>query len=316
MIVIGTAVALLAGAGWTATSLLASAATARHAPAGRFVEVPGGRLHYAESGIDVAGQPAVVLLHGASSTHSDLFATLGPRLGGAHVLAFDRPGHGWSDRLGGREMADPARQAAAIRAALERLGIRRAVVVAHSLAGALATRLALDAPDLVSGLVLLGAVTHPWPGGITWYYHPASTPVLGPLFARLVAAPVGHLVLEASIAGVFTPQMPPPGYADLAQTRLVLRPDSFVANAEDVAVMKAFVTEQAPRYGELAMPVVAIAGEADDVVWTKIHSVGITRQARDARLITLPGVGHMPHHVVPGLIADEILRLVGPRSGA
>jgi pimeloyl-ACP methyl ester carboxylesterase len=301
----------LAG-GWAASGLLAAAAEAGSPPAGRFVPVRGGRLHCVDTAPDDAGKPVVVLLHGASSHHADLLNLLAPRLGPAvRILAFDRPGHGWSDRLGGREMASPARQADAVLEALSALDVRRAVVVAHSLAGAMAARMALEQPDRVSGLVLLGAVTHPWPGrAITWYYHPAAHPLIGPAFVRTVLIPVGSAILERSIAGVFAPQPMPADYPAEARLRMALRPAVFEANAQDVAGIYDFVAAQAPRYAKLAMPVTAIAGEDDGVVWTHIHSHGITREARHGRLLVLPGVGHMPHHAAPDLVAAEISRLL------
>jgi pimeloyl-ACP methyl ester carboxylesterase len=306
-----TVLATVAAAGWTATGLVGAHAEQRHPPSGRFVALPGGRLHLVDSGEPFAGAPVIVLIHGASSLHADLLATLGPHLlGKARVIAFDRPGHGWSERLGGRDMADPARQADALVAALAAIGVTRVTLVAHSLAGAVATRMALDRPDLVHGVVLLGAVTHPWPGAaITWYYHPGATPGIGALFSRLIAIPAGSLMLKRSIAGVFAPQAAPPDYVETAGIKLVLRPSTFEANAQDVKVIYDFVSAQHPRYRELAMPVLAIAGEADTVVWTDIHSRAIAREAKDGRLITLPGVGHMPHHAVPELIAHEALAI-------
>ncbi len=307
----------LAGAGsWSTTGLVGAAAEARHPPQGQFVSVPGGRLHVMDTGEPFAGAPTMLLIHGASSLHADLFSVLAPRFAGkARVIAIDRPGHGGSDRLGGREMADPGRQAMALAAALAGLGVSRTTVIAHSLAGAAATSLALDRPALVGALVLLGAVTHPWPGkAISWYYHPTSTPVVGPLFSRLLGIPAGSLVLEGSIAGVFAPQAAPPDYADTAQIRLLLRPATFEANAQDVAALWDFVNAQAGRYSELAMPVLAIAGEADTIVSTEIHSRAIIRQVRSGRLMTLPGVGHMPHHIVPDLIVRESLALASAGS--
>jgi pimeloyl-ACP methyl ester carboxylesterase len=298
--------------GWTASSLLAAAAEAETPPAGHFVAVPGGRLHYADTAPGDSARPAVVLLHGASSHHSDLFHVFAPRLSAqARVLAFDRPGHGWSDRLRGREMASPTHQAQAVLAALDSLGIKRAVIVAHSLAGAMATSMGLQRPDVVIGLVLIGAVTHPWPRAkITWYYHPAAHPLLGPLFVRSVVTPIGSAILERSAVGVFAPQAMPRDYLESARLGLALRPRSFEANAQDVAGLYAHVSEHAPRYPALTMPVTAIAGEDDTIVWTEVHSVAITREVSQGRLFKLPGVGHMPHHAAPGLITAEISRLL------
>jgi pimeloyl-ACP methyl ester carboxylesterase len=60
-------------------------------------------------------------------------------------------------------------------------------------------------------------------------------------------------------------------------------------------------------------PFPAIAGAADTIVSTDIHSRAIIRQVSAGRLVTLPGVGHMPHHIVPDLIARESLALSGAR---
>ena len=48
----------------------------RHPPAGRFVEVTGGRLHVVELGTP-SEAPPVVLLHGASGNLQDMQRTLG-----------------------------------------------------------------------------------------------------------------------------------------------------------------------------------------------------------------------------------------------
>src|SRR3712207_1393625 len=132
---------LLVGA--LATWAIAGWIESRYPPMGRFLEVSGGRLHYLDT---APAQPlaTVVLLHGASSTLADSMLSLGTRLGERYrVIAFDRPGHGWSDRLGGGEAALPARQAASIAEALRKLGVAKAVIVAHSWAGSLAPNLAL-----------------------------------------------------------------------------------------------------------------------------------------------------------------------------
>ena len=46
---------------------------------------------------------------------------------------------------------------------------------------------------------------------------------------------------------------------------------------------------------------------ATAVVYAHVHSAGLARQVRGARLTTLEGVGHAPHHVAPDRIADIIV---------
>ena len=153
------------------------------------------------------------------------------------VLLLDRPGHGLSSRSGGADDASPMRQAALIHDALGRLGVKRPILVAHSLGGAVATAYALSFPDDVSGLVLIAPTTHPWEGGIAWYYSLATAPVIGPLFAWTYALPVGSLLVSNAIASVFAPQQPPADYQSRAGIMQVLRPKTFLANAQDVAAL-------------------------------------------------------------------------------
>lgn len=302
---------LLVSAGVVATIVLAVWAERRFPAEGRFIPVTGGRLHVLERGpAQAEGALPVLLLHGASGNARDMMTALGETVGATRrVIAFDRPGHGWSDRPGGRADADPGRQAALIREALSAMGVQRAVVVGHSWSGALATRLALDAPDLVAGLVLLAPVTHPWPGGVTWYYTPASHPLVGPFFAGAISAPVGALQLTGSVAGVFAPDPAPSDYVMATATWLVLRPSEFRANAQDVKDLLPHVVAQAHRYGEISVPTTIIHGEADNTVSPRIHADALAREIPGSRLVLLPNAGHMPHHAYPDLVTREIERI-------
>jgi pimeloyl-ACP methyl ester carboxylesterase len=290
------------------TAIGATAIERRYPPEGRFVDVTGGRLHVLELGTANDGPP-VVLLHGASGNLQDMRLTLGERLSRHHrVILIDRPGHGWSDRTG-TDDSSPARQAALIAQALEQCGVQRAIMVGYSWSGALASAFALAFPDRVAALVLLAPVTHPWPGGITWYYSLAATPMIGPLFARTVVLPVSLPFLDALARGLFTPQAMPVTYARDAAIALLLRPREFIANARDVAALKDSVIRQSPRYGEITAPTVIITGDRDTAVSPEIHSRTLAATLPQAKLIVLPGVGHAVQHVAADVIAAEIARL-------
>jgi pimeloyl-ACP methyl ester carboxylesterase len=281
----------------------------QHPPAGRFVDVDGGRLHVLELGAQNDGAP-IVLLHGASGNLHDMRLGLGERLARNHrVILIDRPGHGWSARLGGDEDASPSRQAALIAQVLDALGVKRAIVVGHSFAGAIVTAFALAFPERVAGLVLLAAVTHPWPGGIAWFYTLASTPVIGPLFARTIVLPMAFPFLQALARTVFAPQPMPEDYVRRSVLALLLRPSAFVANARDVARLKESVTRQSPRYGEIATPIVIVTGDRDTIVSPDIHSRALAATLPHAKLIVLPGVGHAVQHVAADLVIAETERL-------
>jgi pimeloyl-ACP methyl ester carboxylesterase len=254
-----------------------------HRPAGIFVPVAGGRLHV----VDLAparpsAAPPVVLLHGASGNLEDLRLTLGSILARAHrVILIDRPGHGFSDRPGGIADASPGRQAALIAEAL-------------------------DFPERVAGLVLLAPVTHPWNGGVGWYNKLAAAPLVGRLFAYTLVLPLGLVLFARAAASTFAPQIVPPDYARRAAGRLVLRPPEFIANAQDLAALKAFVTAQVPRYREIAAPTVIIAGDRDTTVSPKINARAAAALIPDAKLVVLEGIGHMVPHAAAEAIAKEI----------
>lgn len=280
------------------TRIVAARARRDYPPEGRFVPVTGGRLHLVDTGMPPGGgRGTVLLLHGASGNQRDMMLSLGRHLADEwRVIAPDRPGHGWSDRLAGRQAASPARQARAIAEALRSIGAERAIVVGHSWSGTLATALALDHAEQVAGLVLLAPVTHPWPGGVTWYYGVAVHPLAGPVFRHAVVGPVGSLTMRQAAASVFAPEPLPPAYARETGAALVLRPANFRANAEDVFDLLPHVEQQALRYGEIAVPLAVIAGDADGIVSTSIHARQIAAEVAGARLTILPGTGHMPHH--------------------
>jgi pimeloyl-ACP methyl ester carboxylesterase len=287
---------------------------ARHPARGVMAPVEGGRLHVIQrQRAGVRGDVAVVLLHGASGNACDLsldlFNALSRRF---RVLSFDRPGHGWSDRPGGDRDADPARQAALIAQAIRHLGIRRIILVAHSWSGGLALHLALSRPDLVHGAVLVGAATHPWPGGaISWYHTIASHPRLGDVFAA--AAPVGRLLLNSGLRTVFDPQPPPESFVEDTALPLLFRPGQFRANAQDMAGLHSFLTAQAPLYGSLKVPVITLVGDRDRIVPME-HGQALAAQSRKVTLEVAEGVGHMLQHVVPGRIAEAVERIAAMPS--
>ncbi len=307
---------LLVGA--IATFVIARQVEARFPPAGRFVPVAGGRIHLLDTGPPPGGgEGTVVLIHGASGNLHDMMLSLGDRLRERYrVVAVDRPGHGWSDRIDGARAALPARQAALIAEALRGVGVSRAVVVGHSWGGALVPNLALDHADVTGAVVMLAPVTHTWPGGrISWYYQLTGS-MLGWLATRTITTPIGWWVMEDALPAVFAPQPPAPNYLEAARIPLLLRPKVFHANAQDVAGLYEAVGAQSPRYPEIRVPVAVISGDRDRIVHTPLHSEPFAKAVPGARLTVLPGVGHMVPYAAPDVVIGEIDRLAGEARAA
>jgi pimeloyl-ACP methyl ester carboxylesterase len=294
------------------TWIAAARSASRHPPQGVFVSAGGGRMHLRDMGPrDAPPSRTIVMIHGASCNHMSLMLPLAEPLlaAGFRVIAIDRPGHGHSERPGGRADASPARQAAIIAEAMAAAGAPEAIVLAHSFAGAIATTLAMDHPARVKGLVLIAPATHPWSTGVAWYHHPSTWPVIDRLFSNTLPVAGFALTAKAGVDQVFAPQPTPEGYIEATALPLMLRPANFRANSQDMVGLLAHVRERSPRYGEIRQPTVIISGDADTVVSTTIHTMALAKQLPDATTIILPGVGHVPHHADTARVVAEARRL-------
>ena len=278
---------------------------------GKMIEVAGATLNVVDIGPRDAPGPPVVMIHGASSNLEVMRQPLGEMLAGNHrVILIDRPGHGWSTRAR-RQDSTPAIQGRMIDEALEKLGVGPVILVVHSWSGALGARMALDYPERVAGLVMLAPVAYPWRGGVGWYTKLVAVPVIGPLLAYTITLPLGYFLAESGARGVFLPQVMPDGFVGNTATALVLRPREFLANARDIVTLRAAVEQQAPRYGDIRVPTVVISGELDKTITTNIHSRPFAKAVPNAKLIVLPGVGHMVQNAVPDLVISEIEAMIG-----
>lgn len=300
----GTAVAALA-----ATALLnrsnAARAEAETPPEGRFVEVDGVRLHY----VDRGEGPPVVLLHGNGAMLQDFEASgvTGLAAKAHRVIAFDRPGFGYSERPRS-VLWTPRAQARLIARALEQIGIERAVVVGHSWGALAAVAMALDEPERVAGLVLLSG----------YYYATArpdvvplslpAIPLLGDLMANTVSPLFGGLMAPAMVKASFAPAPVSEKFEDFP-VAMSLRPSQVRATAADTAMMVPAASALSARYGELALPVIIMAGEGDLVAHADEHSKRLAEAVPGAKLRIVKGQGHLFHYAVPDQVVDAISEL-------
>lgn len=310
-------IAALLGASMLVTLIGSWLIALMHLPRGRRIDIGGSRQHIVEvrpADREPDGLP-LVLLHGAGCNLEDMWLALGWPLAARHrVILVDRAGAGWSERRG-RTSSSPAVQAAMLRDALDRLGIARAVLVGHSWGGALALAFALDHPQRTAGLVLLSPPTHPHLRRMSRLYRPLAAPILGWLFARTLALPLGAVAFGIGIRAAFAPQLPPSYYLRGSAAFLLLRPAAFLANAQDMADLSGFLAQQAPRYRELALPMVIVQGDCDGIVPIEKHAQVLAAAAPQAKLVVLPGIGHMPHHAATERVVAEIEELVRMANG-
>ena len=149
---------------------------------GRFIPGPGGgAVHVIEAG----DGPPVVHLHG-NNTSSLSHLMLLEHLTGVRSYLVDRPGFGLSDpeTFPGRTFRSCAVRF--VDEALDNLGLESAVVTGASGGGAWAIWYALDRPERVRGLVMLGSVPLLPGARIPLGIRLMATPVLGAVLARTV----------------------------------------------------------------------------------------------------------------------------------
>jgi pimeloyl-ACP methyl ester carboxylesterase len=270
---------------------------------GRFVTLPTGtRVHVVEAG---AGPP-VVHLHGNNTSALSHLMLLRHTTAVRSYLV-DRPGMGLTDPCNFRRHTFRDFAVRFVGDVLDALQLERAVLAGASGGGVYATWYALEHPQRVRGLVLLGS-TPTLPGGqVPLPIRLIATPVLGDIMTRAVKP--GPRMLRRMMASV--------GEADTI-TRHPDLLDSLVAGARDpVAVaanraeLRALISPvgfrramriQAEDLGRLSVPTMMIWGDHDPVVPIGIARVA-ARLIRDARLEVLPA-GHVPQLGHPERVAE------------
>ncbi len=166
---------------------------------GRVLDLRGGDLQVKEDGD--AARPALVLLHGFASSLHWWDAAARSLARGFHVVRIDLLGHGGSEKpKSGYSMANQARL---VEAALARMGVRRAIVVGHSMGGTVATAIAERSPALISGLVLVGTPPDDEAGELPFLARLGFVPVIGEAIRRLVPDSVVRDNLEDAFAPGF-----------------------------------------------------------------------------------------------------------------
>lgn len=296
----------LAGCGGDASYV--DTAQAQHPPIGQFITVEDGRVHYLEGGEG----PTVVLVHGANGNIRDWTFSIFAKLAETHhVIAFDRPGLGYSDRPVS-DGDNPEVQARILSKAAAQLGVKDAVIVGHSWGGAVAMAWALNHAEQIKGVAVLAGATYPWGGDGVFVYKLGASESLSGVVNGFARSYITEDRRKQYLADVFHPNRAPLGYLDYIGVSLALRPDTFKWNAQDIARLDAHLARMAPRYGEITLPMEILHGEEDQAVFSRIHSVPLHRDVRNSYLTVLPGVGHMIHHIEEDRVIAAIEGLARP----
>jgi pimeloyl-ACP methyl ester carboxylesterase len=278
---------------------------AKHPPAGKFIDVDGVRLHYIERGEG----PALVLLHG-NGLFADDFALSGLMEQAARthrVIAFDRPGFGYSERPSHTSWT-PEAQARLLYNALHELRVERPIVVGHSLGTQVALAMALDYPRYVRAIALVGGYFYPSTRIDAALASVPALPVLGHAYRYTLAPLVGRMMWPALVKQMFLPEETPERF-DRLPVWMTLRPGQLKAAASDSSMMVPSAERLSKRYAEITMPVALIAGSGDLVADAKSNSGRLHQEISHSDLTMEEGVGHMAHYAAPERILAAVEKL-------
>jgi pimeloyl-ACP methyl ester carboxylesterase len=274
-------------------------AEAEYPPIGQFVTVDSTKLHYLAQG---NGQP-VVFLHGSSGQVQDFSMSIFDLLPTRYqAIAFDRPGHGYSERPTDGPVT-VERQARLIHDALVRLQIKKPILVGYSWSGALVMSYALQFPDEVQGLVLQSGYMYAEEGSSVQNYVP-KIPIVGSVLLHTILIPVGKIKQQRA-GKTGDPDLPPESYRALSRA-LALRPGAVAAAAEDDRLEDASCERMSLSYPGIKLPVVIVTGDSDRIVPPTNQGLRLHKELPQSQLLIVRGGGHDLHWTTPETIIQAI----------
>lgn len=299
--VVGAGLAL-AGCGITAKDIPYSTLEAKYGgPASHYMDLPGGlHVHYRDQG--KADGPTVVLVHGfAASLHTwePWVARLAPDY---RVISLDLPGHGLTRAPSGY-VAAQATNVAVVDELTRNLKADRFVIVGNSMGGGVAWAYALAHPERLAGLVLVDAAG--WPRETKGHEKP-------PVVFKLLGNPVGRAFLRDINPRPLAAKGLKSAYVDekIVTPALVDRYVELALAPGHRAILTSGRDGPQRRidkavFKTIRTPTLVMHGEADTVIDVSAGR-GLAAAIPGAKLITYPGVGHVPMEQIPDQSAKDL----------
>jgi pimeloyl-ACP methyl ester carboxylesterase len=263
-----------------------------HAEHSWFTTVNGVRIHYQEAGDEKA--PPILLIHGFISSTliwNEVFLPLAHA--GFRVVAPDLPGYGYSEKPRDAEYTIES-QARAVVGLMDRLGIEKAALVGASYGGAIAAAIALDHPERVSRLVLVGAVSSDEPKK-KLLLRIVRLPLIGDIVTPLFLG--SRWVLRKRMEEVYQRlRIPLDEHKVAARHHLLVTSDTHRAM---IRTVRRWSANRIQRDAQLIrQPTMLMWGE-DDAHIPLAEGFRLRDQMPNARLVVFRDCGHLPPQEYP-----------------
>jgi pimeloyl-ACP methyl ester carboxylesterase len=269
----------------------------------KFVTVDGTRLHFF---IEGAGRP-VVLIHGNPGSGQDWTRLFGPLAAHHRIIAFDRPGHGLSQRPKHGDTTVEV-QARLLHDALRELHVERPIIVGHSWGGALALVYAINYPEEVAGVVLVAPAVYESQEIGSMVTDLPAVPVIGDAANSVLTPLFGASVVRSELKKAFSPDPVPESYL-----RSVLPEWTSQIKVKwysiDDALLNDCLKKFSPRYPEISVPVSILAGDSDLCVSKKDNAERLHQALPKSNLIVLLKTGHEIPFTRSQSVVEEIERV-------
>lgn len=274
--------------------------TVFHAEYSHFTDVEGVRVHYQEVGDKEA--PPIILVHGFCSSTlvwSKVFLQIAEA--GFRVIAPDLLGYGYSAKPRDFDYTINA-QAQMIAGLLKQLGLQRATLVGSSYGGAVAAAIALDYPNRVEKLVLVGPVTNNEPTKYMLMRFLGS-PLIGDILSPLLVG--SRRLLRLRMKRVYDRHE-----CVLDEKRVYARHLPLRAAATHRAIIRTVRRWDADRIQRdahlISQRTLLLWGENDSEV--PLHDgEQLQRRMEDSRLIVFRKCGHLPHEEFPQAFTEVVV---------
>jgi pimeloyl-ACP methyl ester carboxylesterase len=264
-----------------------------------FIDIDGVRVHYQEAGDEHA--PAMILIHGfASSTlvWSKVFLKLAEA--GYRVIAPDMLGYGYSAKPRSGEYTI-AGQAKLLVRLLDRLGIPRAIFVGSSYGGAVAATCALDYPDRVEKLILVGAVNNNRPLAFT-LMRLFGSPVLGDVVSPLLIG--SRRLLRRRMKGVYDKHSWVLDERRVDARHLPLRAAG--THRAIIRTVRSWDAERISRDAHLIQQSTLLLWGENDLEIPLADGERLHAEIAGSRLIVFLNCGHLPHEEYPEAFTNVV----------